>query len=297
MSKKLPKSEILDFFNHFIDFWEGFKSKPINLQVKLWKREYLSNNKDLVDKLIKNYEDDGFDWRDIALKKIFPNLSVRLPLMKKAYKNLKPSIKPVFEKALKIMGLNFDVKFVIYVGIGNGAGWATRFRGSRACLFGLENIAELGWIETNDLMPLIAHELGHLIHHEWREEENLRSESTSPYWSLYEEGFAQYCEHLIMERNSWHQAKHERNWLAWCIANKPVLAYKFMENVGEKRPNKEFFGSWYDISGVKFTGYYIGHELIRKWETDYTIKEICLFPLEKIDNLVKIALKGWMSTS
>jgi hypothetical protein len=97
------------------------------------------------------------------------------------------------------------VTFVIYVGIGCGAGWATTFGDSPAVLFGLENIAERGWEDPGTILGLVAHELGHLVHFAWRLRGG-KSAGSGPWWQLYEEGFAQECESRILDTGAVHQA-------------------------------------------------------------------------------------------
>ena len=55
-----------------------------------------------------------------------------------------------------MFGIDFPITFVIHVGIGCGAGWATRFRGRPAVLFGLENATEVGWRDATTLTALVS---------------------------------------------------------------------------------------------------------------------------------------------
>jgi len=91
-----------------------------------------------------------------------------LPLMIEARHGLLVCVQPIYKRAQEVLGLDLDVLFVIYVGIDCGAGWATSLGGVAACLFGLENIAECSWTKRETLAALTAHELGHLLHKEWR---------------------------------------------------------------------------------------------------------------------------------
>ena len=88
-----------------------------------------------------------------------------------------------------------------YVGIGNGAGWATTWEDRPANLLGLENIAELGWETPGAIRKVIARELGHLFMMSLRSDYNALVEE--PLLALYEEGFAQHCEHITLRSESW----------------------------------------------------------------------------------------------
>jgi hypothetical protein len=124
----------------------------------------MSRYPELLEKQIQNYKSQSLDWKEVAKKKVFPKLTEYLPLMCKARENLLRLLNPIYEQALKVLGLDFNITFIIYVGLGCGAGWATQYEKSPACLFGLENIAESKWYSKERLKGLIAHEIGHLVH-------------------------------------------------------------------------------------------------------------------------------------
>ena len=53
---------------------------------------------------------------------------------------------------------------------------------------------------------------------DWRQRRGLANGS-GPWWQLYSEGFAQRCEHLILEYDSWHMARRTEGWQDWCQTN------------------------------------------------------------------------------
>ena len=57
-----------------------------------------------------------------------------------------------------------DVLIILYLGLCNGAGWATRIGEQRVILLGVEKILELNWDTETRLKGLIYHELGHVWH-------------------------------------------------------------------------------------------------------------------------------------
>ena len=111
-----------------------------------------------------------------------------------------------------------------------GLGWATTYEGKPAILFGLENIAEEGWQAPETLAGLMAHELGHLLHFDWRRQAELANEDGG-WWQLYTEGFAQWCEHLIQGAASWHMQSPDVQWQTWCQANVGWLAVEFLRRM------------------------------------------------------------------
>jgi len=232
---------------------------------------------ELLAKQMEVYATQNVDWRQIAREKVFPYMAERLSAMQDAHRNLLELCVPIYSKAQLTLALDSNVIFVIYVGIGCGAGWATLFRGSPAILLGLENIAECGWSDPETITGLVAHEIGHLAHHHWRAQHG-KPIGSGPWGQLYEEGFAQRCEGLILETDTPHQARNsgDDDWLEWCQSYKGMLATEFLSTVDTGKPVSAFFGSWFEICGKSETGYFLGHEAMKELEKHLDLKEIAL---------------------
>ena len=268
--------EIVDAFPDFLSFWAHARYLSPEALPDSWAREQAAARPRLLAMQIEDYESQGEDWRAITSEKVFPFLDKRLPAMRTAHTNLQAACEPLYARAQEKLGFESDAVFVIHVGIGCGAGWATTYRDRPAILFGLENIAECGWSEPPALTGLIAHELGHLAHFHWRAQHALGLGS-GPWWQIYEEGFAQRCKHLILGTNTWHMALGaERDWLPWCRANRRWLAAEYLRLAEEGGSVRPFFGSWFDVQGQSQTGYYLGHELISDLESRMDLREIAL---------------------
>ena len=288
---------ILDTFSEFLSYWEKCKNLPIKEQIEGWACEYMSMWPDLLEIQQKDYTNISEDWREIALDRVFPFLHSRMNSMKEAHKNLIEFIRPLHKSAMEIFRISeFDVLYVIYVGIGCGAGWVTKLRDSQAILFGLEMIAECNWIESDSLKGLIAHEIGHAIHGILRQDSELNQEK-GPWWQLYTEGYAKRCEHMIMGRNSWHEGGGitASDWLDWCTENKGMLAERFLQHVEKEADVRAFFGSWFDIQGYKQCGYYLGHEVILDLEQDCDIRKLAV--LKDYRHAMKSVLESYISNS
>ena len=277
----LPTARILDAFDLFTAWWEGVQSLAPADQIESWTSLYTGPWGELAQKQMQSHADDGVDWRQVAREKILPNLGPRLPAMALARTHLLNSVGAVCEDARHRLGLDFDVAFVIYVGLGVGAGWATTFEGMPACLFGLENIAELHWVDRDTLAALCAHELGHLMHEHWRAREGLGTGS-GVWWRLYEEGFAMRCEHAVMGRETWHEQTGQAGWLAWCMEHRSQLATELWSRVVRGDDARDFFGSWYDVHGFKQCGYYLGHELVRRIEAGMPLRQVASLPPDEV---------------
>lgn len=92
-------------------------------------------------KQIRTYEQEDMDWQEVA-GAIFTMFPFHSKHMRDARANIIKIAEPLHTKASERLRLDFGVLFVVYVGIGCGAGWATVYSGKPAVLLGLENIAE-----------------------------------------------------------------------------------------------------------------------------------------------------------
>lgn len=266
--------ELIDTFPAFLACWERVKRKSLDEQIEAWASEYTAQWPDLLQKQIGDYAGQGLDWRQIARERVFPHLGKRLAAMQEAHGNLLTLCPPLYARAQEALGFECRANAVIYVGIGCGAGWVTTFRGSLTILFGLENIAECGWSHAAAITGLIAHEIGHLAHHHWRTQHR-KTIGSGAWWQIYEEGFAQYCEGVILGAPCWHQAQNEE-WLAWCRRQRGELAREFLQRVDSAESVSPFFGSWLEVQGRSETGYYLGWELIGALHKELDLKAIAL---------------------
>lgn len=280
-----PEScKILDTYDDFLAYWKNAHFCDIDKQIELWQHSYMKKYHELLIKQVQNYEEAKMDWREIA-KKVFSLIPQRLQLMQRARGNILKTCRPVCVKASERLGLDFSIGFVIYVGIGCGAGWATKYRKQPAILLGLENIAEEKWHTKNKIEGLMSHEIGHLVHMKWRNEWVVFEKAErDPLFQLYSEGFAQRCEHIILKRETWHM-KPDKEWLSWCKQYKRWLAKEFLERLEKQASVNDFFGSWFNIEGRKQTGYFLGHAFIQELEKTHGFREIALLKSEKVREL------------
>ena len=279
---------VVDAFPAFLDLWPTIQHKPVDRQIEAWATDYMAAWPDLLAKQQACYAEDGEDWRRVAREIVFPHLAGRLVGMEEAHGNLLALVEPVHARAQRILGFERDIVVVIYAGIGCGAGWATTYQDLPAILFGLENAAEEGWTGPEALTGLIAHEIGHVAHYLWRQQRDI-PEGSGAWWQLYSEGFAQRCEHLIMNDESWHMACTMEGWQDWCQANEGWLATEYLRVVDAGESLRPFFGSWYDLRGWKQTGYFLGHCVIQRLEAGMDLCEIAL--LEEVEPLMRRELE------
>ncbi len=244
---------------------------PVQAQVEHWA-SCMAGWPEVLALLTQDYTDQGLDWREIAERRVFPLLAQKLPQMKIAHRHLLELCDPVYAAARERLGFDREIVFFIYVGIGCGAGWATRYGEIPAVLLGLENIAGEGWSERETLAGLLAHEIGHLALYHWR----TSPPGSGPWWELYDEGFAMECERIITGRDGWHLTESEpAGWQDWCQENIALLAAEFLKRATTGGDIRPFFGSWFEFQGHRYCGYFLGHQLIRElMKSGKTLKEI-----------------------
>lgn len=289
--------EVIDTFPSFLACWETACTLPLEDVIDRWQHEYLEPWPELFAKQRDDYVAQGVDWRAVARERVFPFLAERLPAMQTAHAALLQVAPDIYARARERVGLECSVRFVIHVGNGNGAGWVTPFGDVPAVLFGLENLAECGWIDSETLAGLTAHELGHVLHYEWRRQGRLETPADGPWWfQLYEEGFAQYAEDLIVGDDSWHEAGDDE-WTAWCRANQSRLARMFLDDVDRGEDIRRFFGSWFDIEGRSQCGYFLGHAMVRDWAAAQALREVACLPLEVVERRAQQALQDMAGAS
>lgn len=287
--------QIIDAFNLFEQFWSKNQNLSIQEQIKKYSSVFQENFPYLWQKQVECYAEDGFDWKEVAQNHVFPKYPDSYPSMGQIVEKITNIIPWIFSQAVLSFQFKFDINFVIYVGLGCGAGWATRYRDKPAVLMGIENIVECGWQTEQSLSGLISHEIGHLVHQQWRNHANLpnKAAGNDAFWNLYEEGFAMRAEHKIMGKETFHEAEGQNNWVEWCKKKRNWLAREYLKSVYDKEKIRQFFGSWYDIEGYKQTGYFLGHEILKDWESTMSFREIALLTLEQIDKKVKQHLTEW----
>ncbi|AIF69481.1 hypothetical protein PAP_05380 [Palaeococcus pacificus DY20341] len=254
---------MFDTFSKFLAYWDGSEESWL---------AYINEYPELFEKIKQDYGRYGEDWHKYL---VIPRKRA-LDELKLAHDRLSEVIPKVEEKINGLFPFLDEYHIVIYVGLGNGAGWVTEFKGKPAILFGLENIAELNWFDM--VGGLAAHEFGHLVHWLLRGENIENIEEEQVFW-LYTEGFAQRIEDWVIGR-PWHL--EEEGWFEWCEGNEALIKAEFLKYLQEKKPLNRFFGSWFEIFGKKFLGYYLGYKFIIQLERERTLEGIAKMDKEEI---------------
>ncbi|MBQ7491570.1 MAG: hypothetical protein IJT76_03080 [Clostridia bacterium] len=161
-------------------------------------------------------------------------------------------------------GKSADADIILYLGLGNGAGWVTPVNGKTTILMGLEKIVELGWDSVDDMNGLVLHELGHVYQEQYGV---LRRQLDRPadafLWQLFTEGIAMVFEQELAGGPAYyHQDKN--GWKNWCAENAKQIARDFQADLPVMtRGTQRYFGDWALYCGRPDTGYYLGTRLVR----------------------------------
>ena len=179
-----------------------------------------------------------------------------------------------------------DADIVLYLGLCNGAGWATHINRKPVVLLGIEKIMELNWTDETNMIALIYHELGHLWH---RQERMLpwsgKTVEEKALWQLYSEGVAMFFEQqLCQNENFFHQ--DQDGWLNWCTQNRTRLFAEYIRRIEQAESIQDFFGDWCAFEGHSDVGYYLGAKLIQSALKEYSISEIPDLSLQTIKRLL-----------
>ena len=202
--------KIIDTYDDVLNF---FRNSNDRFNRKVWTRYAELISTELPEKCLSDSASYDFE------KDILPVIEVALnsrDKLEKLHNSFLEAIKELKERFEKIFGIDVEVDIILYLGLCNGAGWATKLNGNPAILLGIEKIIELNWSNNNNMTALIYHELGHIWHNAVGTlYHDTKSVSEKSLWQLYQEGLAMYCEQLLVDDFSYyHQDKD--GWLAWC---------------------------------------------------------------------------------
>ena len=178
------------------------------------------------------------------------------------------------EKIAKITPVDIQVDIILYIGLCNGAGWATMLDSRHVVLLGIEKIIELDWCDKSTIAALIYHEIGHV----WHDTVGVMHCSSSnkgdrAAWKLYQEGVAMYFEQLILN-DFMHYHQNAGNWLQWCQDNKLTSLDEYRRRIVCDESIQEFFGDWCEYKGYSDVGYFLGCEFVKYLLQRYSLETL-----------------------
>lgn len=177
-----------------------------------------------------------------------------------------------------------QISIILYLGLCNGAGWATVLDGQNSVLLGIEKIIELNWCSADEMRGLIFHEIGHLWH---KTVGNMTPDGSGPRWKalvqLYQEGVAMVCEQILLADNqAYHQNKGD--WLSWCICHEDSLKQEYLARLEKGNSTQDFFGDWNQYQGHSDVGYYLGCQFVKYLQRKFSFQELANLPYTTLDS-------------
>lgn len=252
---------------------------PHGFDIAVWRRYASEISEELPQKCENDAKEYDFE------REVLPVLDQALNAEKIDFvsKNFQAVIKTLNENLTKLFDAEPDINIVLYLGLCNGAGWATTLDGKSAVLLGIEKITELDWGDETNMRALILHEIGHLWH-------KLHGNLYLPEFTkrrkgiqqLYCEGVAMVCEHILCgDSNFYHQNKN--GWLYWCRENENEIKKEYLRRLDKKESIQDFFGDWCSYNGHSDVGYYLGCKFVEHLMKTYTLKEIANLPYRELN--------------
>ncbi len=210
-----------------------------------------------------------------------------LPMINVVYENPKSDVlhesflvatNNLDQRIKKQFGKELNIDIVLYLGLGNAAGWVTKINDIDTVLLGVEKIIELNWHNIDSMYGLIYHELGHVYHAQYGVLEQKSDDSKrNLVWQLFAEGIAMYFEQaLVGDFNYYHQ--NTNGWKEWCDNHITQIITDFDHDISTMtRFEQRYFGDWCNYHGYSDTGYYLGTEFVHN-----------LIDAHKFDDLINL---------
>lgn len=271
--------ELIDLATGLLPVIEANLHKSFDEQIAEWQKFYAGSAPALPGRLYRDYADVAGGWLAIAREKVWPHLAERMDRMWTASRSIRAVHQDIHGRAVQSLGYTDALVIVSYVGIGNGAGWATQWEGRPAVLLGLEKIAELNWHNEPEVRKVLAHEIGHLFMMSIRGD--IEKLGEDPLLCLYEEGFAQHCEHVMLGKETWGCAS-QSGWLEWCLSQEDYLARRYVREMHDREAWRRFYGDWFEIDGWRQTGYFLGCKLVQRLAGTHELRALAAMGEDQI---------------
>jgi hypothetical protein len=284
--------KIIDTFEQMASFKAQIEQNPSGW-LAYW-HEYIDRcASELKEKVLQDSQ--GYALDEEIKPVLCQALTAEFHLLAEAHLHFEQVIAGISERFQLLFPQSRQVSVYFYIGLCNGAGWATKVGEEPVVLLGAEKIVELKWHSKADLESLICHELCHIAHSDLRKAhlvQDATANHSQAVWQLYQEGFAQRYQQLLAGKDGYYHQDRD-HWLDWCEDNKSDLAGEYLSRILAGTSVQPFFGDWASYRGHADTGYYLGCEFIRSLETKYSLTEIaCLEPYGVYAHAIDFLKKG-----
>ena len=238
--------------------------------MSVWRKYAGEISKELPSKCEKDAKE--YDFNESVLPVLEAALNEKI--IDFVSKNFQNVVETLNANVSKLFDSEPDINIILYLGLCNGAGWATTLDGKNTVLLGIEKIIELNWGDEINMRALILHEIGHLWHKTngklYIPDFTKRRKAIQ---QLYQEGVAMVCEHILCgDDEFYHQNKD--GWLEWCYKNENRIKREYLRRLDKKESVQDFFGDWCSYNGHSDVGYFLGCRFVRYLMKTHSLKEI-----------------------
>lgn len=263
--------------NTFDQIWNCYPNQTFDLAA--WRRYAHAIDGELDEKCEQDAQDYDFD-RDVL--PVMNHVAQDWDAARAANASFIAVTKRLNDRLPLLFDRDVDLDVVLYLGLCNGAGWATTLGGRDVILLGIEKIVELNWQNEDDMQALIFHEIGHKWHQTYGVlYPETRSAGDESLAQLFREGIAMVCEQILCrDGNHYHQDKN--GWLVWCAAHRGEIKREYLRRVESQISTQDFFGDWRQYQGHSDVGYYLGCEFIKYLQRQYELTDIANFSVDQM---------------
>lgn len=251
-----------------------------NFSINAWRKYTKSISLELSNKCENDSKDYDFNTDIVpVLNNVIQNKEKSI-LANDSFiavsKELENNISKLFED-------NIELDIILYLGLCNGAGWATSLNNRNVILLGIEKIIELNWQDKESMRALIFHEIGHFWHKLYGNPyQSTSSQADISLLQLYQEGIAMTCENILCQKeNFYHQDTN--GWLDWCMKNQSDIKLEYLRRIKSNESTQDFFGDWCSYKGHSDVGYFLGYEFIKYLQNQYTLIEIANLNINELN--------------
>lgn len=274
--------QIIDTYQDILDIFLNE-----NFSFAIWEKYAYSISNSLVKKIEKDSSKYDFNTEILPVISQMLQKKDKLEEAHSAFVNVTESLST---RIFDVFGINLDVAIIFYLGLCNGAGWATSIDGKPTVLLGIEKIIELNWCDERNMIGLIYHELGHIWHNHIRTvPTTFESQKDRALWQMYSEGIAMYCEQLLYgDIKFYHQDVN--GWLSWCQNNQNHLFSEYKRRVEANESVQPFFGDWCQFEGHSDIGYYLGAKFVEKLAEERSLFELANLDMTTIEGKLDLMI-------
>ena len=152
--------KIIDTFQDMVD---AFSNGPFNMDK--WEKYADHISPSLTKKVKADCSDYHFETQILP---VITHMLQNIEKAEQAHRSFVKAVKELPQKTADIFGEELEISIIFYLGLCNGAGWATDLNGQSVILMGIEKIVELNWCNERNMAGLLYHELGHIWHYTHR---------------------------------------------------------------------------------------------------------------------------------